>query len=69
MKVISINLCEYQINALDKFAKETSSSNRSALIRSIIDEKLKDLVNLIKIFELLTPEQIKVIKWNQNMSY
>ena len=62
MKVISINLHEYQINALDKFAKETSSSNRSALIRSIIDEKLKDLLNLIKVFDLLTPEQIKVIK-------
>jgi len=61
MKNISVNLFPYQIKALEKVIYAGYSQGRSALIRRIIDQYLQGFVKRMKAFELLTPEQIKIM--------
>ena len=61
LKVITINLYKYQIKALDKIIRGGYSSNRSLLIRRIVDKYLHDFVKTLKVFEILTDEQVKLM--------
>ena len=61
LKVISINVYPYQLEALDKIIKSGYGSNRSLLIRRVLDRYLGDFVKTLKVFEVLTPEQVKLM--------
>ena len=61
LKVITINLFKYQIEALDKIIESGYGSNRSLLIRRVVDRYLHDFVKTLKVFEVLTPEQVKLM--------
>ena len=60
-KIISITLYNRQLDALDKVVEAGYSNNRSLLIRKIIDNYIRDYVRIIRIFEILTPDQIKIL--------
>ena len=61
MQHISVNFYKHQIKAIEKVVEAGYSCNRSELIRKIVDQYLEDYFKLMKVMELLTPEQIKIM--------
>lgn len=61
LRITTINLYPHQVRMLDKIIEAGFSANRSELIRRILDNYLQDYYERMKAFELLTPEQIKIM--------
>ena len=61
LKIVSFNISQVQLSMLDKLVNAGHSPNRSELLRRIFDSYLFDYYKIIKTFEILTPEQIKII--------
>ena len=61
LKITTINLYPYQIKMIDKIIEAGYSSNRSLFIRRMLDQYMHDYFKTMKAFELLTPEQIKIM--------
>ena len=61
LTITTINLFPYQLRTLDKIIKAGYSSNRSLFIRRMLDQYMHDYFKMMKAFELLTPEQIKIM--------
>ena len=61
MEQVIFYLQPSQIKYLNKIVASNLVPNRSELIRRIIDKYLFDYYKMIKIFEILTPEQLKAI--------
>lgn len=58
---MSIVLYRHQREALDKIIEAGYSNSLSQLVRRIIDQYVYDYTKLIRTFDILTPEQIKII--------
>lgn len=58
---MSIVLYKHQREALDKIVSMGYSNSLSQLVRKIIDQYVFDYVKVIRTFDILTPEQLKII--------
>lgn len=58
---MSIVLYTHQREALDKIIEAGYSNSLSQLVRKIIDQYIFDYVKVIRTFEVLTPEQLKIV--------
>lgn len=58
---VCFNIAIPQLKMLDKIVKAGFYGTRSGLIRKILDSYLEDYWKRLKAFELLTPEQIKIM--------
>ena len=59
--VMSFVIHKKQLALLDKILNTGFYTSRSALIRTILDQYLIDYLKMIKMFDLLTPEQIRIM--------
>ena len=58
---ISIGLHCYQDSLLNKMVEAGMSFSKGEVIRKLIDRYLDDYFKMLKIYEILTPEQIKIL--------
>ena len=58
---ITVVVYKHQKEALDKIIALGYSNSRSALVRKIIDQYIHDYIKVVRTFEVLTPEQLKII--------
>lgn len=58
---MSIVLYKHQREALDKIVAMGYSNSLSQLVRKILDQYLFDYVRVVKTFNILTLEQLKII--------
>lgn len=58
---LSIILFKHQREALNKIIEIRYSNSLSALIRKIIDQYIFDYVRVVRTFNVLTPEQLKIV--------
>jgi len=61
LKITTINLYPRQIKLIDKIIEAGYTANRSLFIRTLLDQYSSDYFKMMKAFELLTVEQIKVM--------
>lgn len=61
LKIVTFNISQIQLDMLDKLVNLGHSPNRSELLRRIFDSYLVDYYKTVRTFEVLTPEQIKII--------
>ena len=58
---MSIVLYKHQRDALDKIVSMGYSNSLSQIVRKIIDAYVFDYVKVIRTFNVLTPEQLKIV--------
>lgn len=60
-RVTTVNIFKHQIKLIDKIIDAGFYNSRSAFIRRIIDMYLVDYYKMMKTWEVLTPEQLKIV--------
>ena len=58
---LSIILFKHQREALNKIIEIRYSNSLSALIRKIIDQYIFDYIRVVRTFNVLTHEQLKIV--------
>ena len=61
LKITTINIYPRQVKMIDKIIKAGYTANRSLFIRTLLDQYMYDYFKMMKAFDMLTPEQIKVM--------
>lgn len=61
-EIITICLDVEQFKLLEKVLDVERSSSRSELIRKIIDQYLLDYYKMLKVMNMLTPEQRRIMR-------
>ena len=61
LKIITINIYPHQVKFIEKIIEVGYATNRSLFIRRILDQYMYDYYKMMKAFELMTPEQIKIM--------
>ena len=56
-----MNISKIHIDLIEKILSSGDFKSRSEFIRRILDMYLHDYYRMIKVFEILTPEQLKLL--------